>query len=139
MAASAATPRPMTQDPPSPSATQARAIVAAYSRRAKRKSASTEATPAPPKRTTRSRANNINKQLESLCRPVSVAISVRDSRACARSPPPSPPPAGEEDRGQEPSPKKRKRTRREIDELAAVARRKKQQRLDFGQHFKRPP
>jgi len=60
-------------------------------------------------------------------------------RACARLSPPLPSPAGEEDRSQEPSARTRKRTRQELDELASVARRMKQQRLDFGQHFKRPP
>ena len=79
----------------------------------------------------RSHMKNINKQLESLCQPANVVISIQDSRVCARSPPLSLSPAGAEDRGQEPSPKKRKRTKRELDELASVARRKKQQRLDF--------
>jgi len=81
--------------------------------------------------------------IESICQPVRVIIqpcSSNDSpRDSSRSPLPLTPFASDEDQDLGKRLKKRMRTRQELDELALATRRETQQRLDFGQHFKRPP
>ena len=129
-----------------PEPAHAKAIVQAYSKRSKRKSIAPGKAPKdapPPKRHSRLRARALNSHLESLCQSVSVIIRPSDlidhSGAPSPAPPLPSPPAGDDDQGSKEQQKTRKRTRKELDELALATRRKKQQRLDFGQHFKRPP